>query len=144
MGQIGLTAKQAKAASNYWDMLMEEGRTKKFIKDAMARYQGEMLKTRARTIARTETIRASNSGQQALWQQAQQQGLLDTQRTVQDWIITPDDRTCELCLAMPDLNAEGVGLGEPFLTPDGSAIDGPPLHVQCRCAVALRFLKPGE
>jgi hypothetical protein len=48
---------------------------------------------RAELIARTETMRASNEGQQEAWDQAVEEGLL-TGNEQQEWIVTPDDRLC--------------------------------------------------
>ena len=89
------------------------------------------IKYRAETIARTESLRASNMGQRALWKQAQDQGLLERE-IKRRLIVSGDDATCEICASMSD---EVVGLDEPFS--DGS-ID-PPIHTDCRCSVGLVF-----
>jgi len=102
------------------------------------RYYQRYLTYRAQTIARTESIRASCAGQQELWRQAQQQQLLDPERTRRKWIITPDDRLCEYCKAIRALNPDGVRLDEEFVTEDGS-VDQPPAHPRCRCAFGLFF-----
>jgi SPP1 gp7 family putative phage head morphogenesis protein len=87
---------------------------------------------RAETIARTETIAASNRGQQEAWDQAVEEGLLTGNET-QEWITTPDDRTCPICEPLDGVN---VALGEQFDTELGK-VDGPPAHPRCRCALAL-------
>jgi len=51
-------------------------------------------------------------------------------------MVTPDDRLCEYCEAVPDMNPDGVPLGGQFQTPLGP-VDGPTLHPQCRCIVYL-------
>lgn len=85
---------------------------------------------RAETIARTETMKAANRGQQDAWDQAVQHGLLNDDDVEQEWIVTPDDRLCLVCEALDGVRAK---LGEEF--DDG--IDGPPAHPNCRCTVGL-------
>ena len=121
---VGLTERQTRAVEN----LRRKGATEAQV----ARYAKKLLKQRATTIARTETIAAANAGQQAAWQDAQRQGLLprDIKRT---WITTKDDRLCDHCRAV---GGQVVGIDEPFRTPLG-AVMNPPLHPNCRCAIAL-------
>lgn len=121
---VGLTERQARAVENF--------RRKGATLQQIERYTARLLKQRATTIARTETIAAANAGQQAAWQAAQRAGLLplDMKRT---WITTPDDRLCPQCQAV---GGQVVGIDEPFRTPLG-AVMNPPLHPNCRCAVAL-------
>lgn len=87
---------------------------------------------RAEVIARTETMRASNEGQQEAWDQATESGLL-TGDEKQEWIVTPDDRLCPICEPMDGVQ---VGLDELFDV-DGDQVDGPPAHPNCRCTIGL-------
>lgn len=88
---------------------------------------------RAETIARTETMKASNVGQQQAWDQAVEQGLLlGTEQ--QEWITTPDDKLCPIC---ESLDGQTVGLDESFSDDSGDEYDGPPAHPNCRCTVGL-------
>lgn len=87
---------------------------------------------RAELIARTETMAASNEGQQEAWSQAVDDGLL-TGNEKQEWITTPDDRLCPICAP---LDGEQVGLNE-YFDVDGEQLDGPPAHPNCRCTVGL-------
>lgn len=93
---------------------------------------------RAETIARTETMTASNEGQQEAWSQAADDGLLTGDET-QVWIITDDDRLCDEC---NDLDGATAGLDESFQSQSGDEYDGPPAHPRCRCTVGLQL--PGE
>jgi SPP1 gp7 family putative phage head morphogenesis protein len=87
---------------------------------------------RAELIARTESMRAANEGQQQLWDQAVEAGVL-TGTEKQEWITTPDDRLCPIC---EPLDGQQVGLDEMF-DADGEEIEGPPAHPNCRCTVGL-------
>jgi hypothetical protein len=117
---IGLTQKQADAVFTKW---LKAG-------DAAAgRYAAQLLRHRAQTIARTETIRASVDGQLAIWKAAQAQGLLPNHARKR-WIVTPDDRLCPRCAPLQGVE---VQLHQTF--PGG--VSGPPLHPNCRCAVSV-------
>jgi hypothetical protein len=110
------------------------------IADMARRYEERFLQYRARMIARTETLRASNAGQNELWRQAEEQGLLD-QRTVRRRWILSIVRTCQNCESTARQNEDGVPLGQPFATPFGH-VDYPPIHPHCRCTVGLFWVKP--
>ena len=86
-----------------------------------------MLKQRAELIARTEIITASRKGNQELWQQAREQGLIGPE-AVQKW--NANAGACDECAV---LDGETAPLGEPF--PGGSY--GPTLHPACRCSLTL-------
>lgn len=129
---IGLTAQQAKAVTRYRRELEAAGRAAADIDRLVERYTQQLLRQRARTIARTETQAAANAGQQAIWQQAQQNGLLP-ENARRRWIVTPDDRLCPNCAP---LDGQTAKLNEPFHTAFGPVMN-PPLHPNCRCAMSL-------
>ena len=88
-----------------------------------------MLRTRADTIARTETIAASTQGQLRLWDQAEDEGLIDSTAEV-EWVAARDDRTDEDCLGLD-------GVRRPLHGTFPGGVSGPPLHPDCRCALSL-------
>lgn len=90
--------------------------------------------TRAETIARTETMRASNQGQLEAWDQATEKGLLTGSESL-EWITTPDDRLCPICEPLDGQTAPRGGTFEV----DGDRITAPPAHPRCRCTVGLSF-----
>src|SRR5262249_33702260 len=138
---IGLTPTQIQAIENYRDALeggsdaelkdalsraLRDGRFDPTLINALntgdtldddqidrmvERYAERYLQYRAETVARSETIRASALGQEALWQQAQDRGYLpdDVKR---QWVTSIDDRSCKLCI---DLDGETAEIGEEFL-----------------------------
>lgn len=154
---IGLDSRRADALDNFLDDIREnpggtawagdrkvrvpEEVTTDFLEAQANRYSAELLSDRAIMIARTETIAAANGGQQLLWQQAVEEGLLDTSRYERVWIITPDDRLCEECNGMEDERAPIVGGA--FEGEDGP-IEGPPLHPMCRCAQGIAAIEEQE
>jgi len=107
----------------------KSGATWDFLVRRAEQYAQRLLNLRARAIARTETIAASNEGQRQLWLQAQRRGLLSANEAKQ-WIVTPDDRLCPICEA---INGEVQYIDQPFSV----GVMGPPAHALCRCTVGL-------
>ena len=159
---IGLTPHQARAVRNFrsalsspdtmaraLDRKLRDGRYDGTVERAMRngarlnraqvdamvdRYNERFLAHRARTIARTESIRASNMGQRALWKQAVAQDLMDD-NVKRIWIASRDSDTCEECL---ELDGEVAGLDDAF---SSGVCDPPDPHPTCRCTTALVFPK---
>lgn len=165
---IGLTPTQVRAVDNYRQLLesgdpgalretlsraLRDGRYDRTLENAITggtrltraqinamvdRYASRQLKYRAEMIARTETIRAANAGQIEAWRQAQQQGYLSA--TVrQQWIYTKDERTCEICPKIAEMNPGGVAIGGVFQSTVGLVRMPPDPHPQCRCSLGLLF-----
>lgn len=162
---IGLTDRQAQAVENY-RVALEEGDTaaldralrdrrfdasvarairegtkidRKKIETMVQRYAARMLRHRAETIARTESLRATNLGNDLVWQQAVEQGVVNSQEVSRQWVVTRDERTCDICAPVPEMNPQGVALRQPFQTPKGP-VNLPPAHPNCRCTVFVRVL----
>lgn len=97
--------------------------------DAMvARRAAQMLRYRSKLIARTEIMRAARVGNQALWKQALERGLLD-EHARQVWHVEPG--ACDEC---EPLDGATAPIGEDFPDPGE---DGPPLHPACRCTLTV-------
>lgn len=114
------------------------------IDKLVGRYQESLINRRARNIARTEATRAFGEGQQAIWDQATTDGLLDPAKTKRFWLVTPDDRLRDTHAAVPGMNPDGVGLDEPFDTPIGPVMGprqsgDPAFDINCRCTVYLEI-----
>src|SRR3990167_7525109 len=94
---VGLHPRQTAAFAKYWGKLQAEGVKEEIMDRRLQRYGNALLRQRSLTIARTEIMRSTNSGQLAAWQDARRQGLIypDAQRR---WRGTNDDRTdLEVC-----------------------------------------------
>lgn len=88
---------------------------------------------RSEMIARTETMRAANAGQEASWNQAVEQGLLpDTSK--KEWLTADDDKLCDDC---DSLDGQQVDLDDDFESDSGETVETPPLHPNCRCSVGI-------
>lgn len=169
---IGLTESQTKAVLNYRRMLetLDSGALQRGLRDArfdptiraaidsgerldpeyidklVERYRQRYLRYRSETIARTEAIRSLNAGNLQLWKQAVADGKMTADQVVRKWSYTHDARTRIAHRLIPDMNKGGVGLEEPFKTPDGPLMfpgdpKGPPQAViNCRCTVIMRYV----
>jgi len=135
-GFVGLTPRQTEAIEGLRTRLTEQGIAPRRVQQQVDQAARRALQLRVESIARTESISASMLGQEILWREAAQQGLLDTERFRRLWIVTPDDRLCRtICAPIPSRNSEGRRLDEPFDTPIGQ-IQRPPAHPMCRCALS--------
>lgn len=139
---VGLTSRQAESVVRFEASLFADGMSPERITRLVTRRTAQLLRQRAELIARTETIRAASAGQQLLWEQAARQGLLDA-GLKRFWVITPDDRLCPICRAIPGQNPQGVALEAVFQTPVGG-VAFPPAHPACRCTIALTDIPPAQ
>lgn len=107
------------------------GLTESEIRRRVALYARMQLNLRARTIARTETMRAANEGARELWRQAIDRRQLpsDVRRV---WITARDDAVRDAHVVMEGVT---VGVDEPFDVPDGTTEPGQAPN--CRCAQGL-------
>lgn len=159
---ISLTARQAQAVNNF-RRLIENGDSaalsralrdtsfdnvlesiidgdadvaQSVIDQMVERYAENYLDYRAQTIADTESLRASQYGITDSYRQAVDRGAIPEEAIKRIWNLDLDERTCEICLPIPDMNPEGVGINDYFDTPIGP-IDDPPCHPACRCSVDM-------
>lgn len=95
-------------------------------------YIDRSLDYRASTIAQTESTNAANAGLHDSYKQAIERGALPAAAITRFWQLA--DHPCPVCESIPDLNPDGVGVGEDFDSIDGP-IDDPTVHVGCMCSV---------
>lgn len=130
--RIGLTVRGANAVARLEAALIADGYGPEYVQRRVLEYTNRLLMQRATNIARTETLTASNRGQQALWEQAAEAGYLDRGRAKRVWVIAPSgDRVCPICRGLAGKTA---ALNEPF--PGGYS--QPPAHPSCRCSMTIR------
>lgn len=144
-GTIGLTSKQAAAVTSFRTRLIEnpgkivhagsmfrvqvpkKGMPSDRLDRLVARYQERLERSRALTIARTETIASANVGQYQMWQQQIAAGNLN-ENPVRVWIASIN--ACPICVALDGTEA---ALQENF----AGGIQYPPAHPRCRCTTGL-------
>lgn len=142
---LGLTTRQALAVNRLEQGLLDQGADPRFARAQGRRYSEQLLKSRAENIARTETMRAATTGQDLLWSEMRDAGVLPPDVT-RRWLVTPDDRLCPRCAP---LNGKTAQLGYLFRETEqgvlpskrvpvaGTTTLRPPLHPRCRCVLVL-------
>lgn len=142
---LGLTTRQALAVNRLEQGLLEQGADAGFARARGRRYSERLLKDRAENIARTETMKAATTGQDLLWSEMQDAGIIPADVT-RRWMTTPDDRLCPRCAP---LNGKTAQLGFLFRETErgvlpsqrvpvaGTTTLRPPLHPRCRCVLVL-------
>jgi hypothetical protein len=131
---IGLNKRQAEAVIRRQTALAARGVAEDRAAVILDKYRERLLKQRARMIAHTESMEAVNHGRRELWDQLIEEGAMP-EGQLQQWETGEDDAVCEICEWMAA--QEPVPVGQPFVTPDGGAIDHPPSHPGCRCVSRL-------
>lgn len=143
-GTVGLTEHQALAVERYRVKLLAQGVKPDRAERQMLTYANKLTTYRANNIARTESIRAVNFGQLEVWNQAAEDGIIDTKEVRKVWVIDPVT-VCEICEAIQDANPDGVKLGEVFQSPLGEENpDAPPAHPSCFPAGSPVITREGE
>lgn len=122
---VGMTTRQALAASNFRAALVENGLTAGRVDSMVERYVAKKIRERSVNIARSEIMGALVRGQAESWVQAREAGLL-TRKQVAEIIITPDDRLCPICEPL-----DGVQV------PIDAFSEMPPFHNMCRCTIGI-------
>lgn len=169
---IGLTPKQELAVRNYRNYLTDldrqalnrDLRDKRFdptIKDAISTgdnlseeqidkivdaYRKRFINFRAETIARTESLRAVSIGEHTSVIQAADSGTINSEVIKRFWIHADDKLVRNEHRQIPGLNPDGVGINQPFVTPDGPLLfprdpRGTANNtINCRCFVIYRII----
>jgi hypothetical protein len=120
--------------------------SKTALQDAISKYyqapmtraelEAEISKTfspaRASRIAVTETTRAAVEGDLEIAREIRAAGI----EMVTVWLTDNDDKVCDICEPLNQKYADGEKDGRPYwIHPDGSEIEPPPAHVECRCDI---------
>lgn len=124
---VGLTSRQAQAVLNMADAQTKAGVRPDVVADWAIRYAGRLRTRRAKTIARTETVRGLTLARLASYEQAAAHGLFDRATAELQWNSVQDDPK-EICY---HLDGQRVPFGQTF---DGML---PPVHPACRCSISL-------
>jgi hypothetical protein len=130
---VGLSTRQAQAVAAFRTGLLDAGLAPDRVDAKVDRYATRLRSQRARTIARTETLRCLNAGQHAGWLQARDAGLLPATAR-RRWMATSGAGTkaklCEWCAGLDGQLAPLDGLF-------AGGVQAPPRHPGCRCTVVL-------
>ena len=128
---MGLTPRQANQIDTATAQWQDEGASAATIQQRQQEATSRGLALRVNQIAETQAFGMVQLAQRQVMQQAAEASGVTLMRF---WNTAEDERVCEDCAAVPDLNPDGVGMQEPFQTSYGPVMD-PPLHAFCRCDI---------
>ena len=130
---VGLTSQQSGWVNNFHSRAVTQNlaggmsldQAMRAAEGPTARYQAQIHRYRAMTIARTEIMRANSEGRQQAWQQGLTGGWISP-TSQKEWIAEAD--ACDIC---QPVNGTRVSVTGRF------PIGEPPAHPNCRCDVLL-------
>jgi hypothetical protein len=130
---IGLTTRLNEAVLNYREKLSDKGIGGDRLERMVAAKAEKLLRYRANLVAQTEAQNAATAGQQATWNQAEADGLLDVATFEQEWVTS--SKPCPLICEPAD--GQRRSLNELFILGDGRAVKGPggEAHPGCVCTL---------
>lgn len=110
------------------------------------RYQERMIQNRARTIARSESLRATNVGVHEAWRQAIESRTVNGANVRKRWVLAKDERTCRICTGIFKAQPKrGIPLEASFANPNGIApLKAPIAHPNCRCTTFVQLFEPEQ
>jgi hypothetical protein len=134
---VGLTERETMAVVRRRQRAIDAGASASRADKIADRYASQLLRKRAKRIARTETIDAQSQGRNDAWQLAREEGLLPVE-TMREWVadVPGGGRTCPICV---DLDGELAAIGESYHSNLIGAVDRPTAHPHCRCTEILVF-----
>lgn len=131
----GLNDRQVRAVANYREALTKrlapvpEALTpsvQAVIDQDVALYQRRQLMLRGRTIAENEVQAAITHGENAIYDEAVAEGIVEADVLTKTWNTVFDSRVCPICLP---LHLVTIQRDEIF----SGGFMGPPAHPRCRC-----------
>ena len=130
---VGLTEPQSISVARRRAAMVEAGVAEGKVEKRIARYAERLLKQRAETIARTESMSAVNQGRSAMWRQLQDDGGLEPDAR-KEWLTADDERVCPICGPLDE--HKPIPLDGSYDTAVG-LLSHPPAHPGCRCTEVL-------
>jgi hypothetical protein len=130
---VGLDPRRARALRSFEKELRAKGA--KNVASQVERYKQTLLRNRAETIARTESVSIENAARVEAWDIADDAGDLG-ENAEMEWVSTG-----EACPRCQEMDGQRAAVGEEFSSTSEGSIAYPPLHPNCYCVVVLRSFK---
>lgn len=131
---FGINSRQADTIAREVAYFVAQKRDANAIRRAMARRIQQALEANAEMLGQSLAQEAISTAQQALYETARKQGLLDDEKHVREWITRRDERVCPKCDAFDHQRAP---IDEPFVSDTGEVQFQPGIHPACRCRTRL-------
>jgi len=133
---IGLDPQRSETLQKYAENLFARGKSEAEVWRLAEKRGNALLMSRANTIAVNETSEAAGQATYQSTKSAVMRGVLDANLYEGFRIVTGDERTCEICMAV---EGEARTLPDGIYPSSGSLIAKK--HVKCRCVEGLREIK---
>ncbi len=137
--RIALTPRQDTTLSRLRTRLQDEGLPSRQITRTAERAAQMALRQRVEIIGRTQSVTMVNQGSYLGVQMAPRLGIIAAEQVRRFWKTAEDEKVCSRCAPIPELNLDGVGIDEPFKTPEGDLLY-PAVHARCRCMVRIEIV----
>ena len=138
---VGLLPRETMWVRNHQERLIAQNLPRDAVRRSTEAYVKRVLRERGERIARTEVIRANETGRLHAWKVARDEGLIDV-GAMKRWQSGVVDPTCKICR---DLHGQIVPLDEPFYSNVlKRAVLAPPAHPHCRCSTSLKQVEELE
>jgi hypothetical protein len=134
VGSIGLHERYQNAVNNYREQLEGTGKSDMFIDEQVSKYENRLLKSRSKTVAKTEMRQATNHGQRSIWREAASQGYIDKTKSKRVWVVA--GAPCEICEPM---DGQETTLDDSYTTADGDSVEPGDVHPNCECSEILEM-----
>lgn len=128
---IGLSPRDARAVAKYGLSLGEQGMSVRAAETLVQKRVDQMVRRRARTIARTERKSAREAAKLAEWGAMVAEGEIPTD-VLRKWVGRDP---CPICVELARLGP--IPLAASFVLASGRSFKRPPAHTNCRCVVVL-------
>lgn len=104
------------------------------VRRVMRRRVRQAVEARAELQGQTLAQEAIATAQQALYDTAKRQGLLDADKHFKEWVTRRDEKVCPRCDAF---DHKRVPVDEMFVSDTGEKAYQPGIHPRCRCRTRL-------
>ena len=134
---VGLTSRETRAVTRRRRLALEAGASAARADEVADKYATQLLRKRAKRVARTETIDAQSQGRNDAWQLAREEGFLPPE-AMREWVadVPGGGRTCPICIG---LDGTFAAIGEFYQSDLIGAVARPTAHPHCRCTEILVF-----
>ena len=131
---FGINSRQADTIAREVAYFVAQKRDADAIRRAMARRIQQALEANAEMLGQSLAQEAISTAQQALYETARKQGLLNDEQHMKEWISRRDDVVCPRCDAF---DGKRVPVDEMFVSDTGEKAFQPGIHPRCRCRTRL-------
>lgn len=134
---FGLNARQAEIIVRETETLVAHKKNLEAIRRVMARRIRQALEANAELLGQTLAQEAISTAQQALYEVAKRQGLLDDEKHLKEWVTRARYGATNVCPRCLGFDHKRVPVDEMFVSDSGERAYQPGIHPRCQCRTRL-------